>query len=138
MNINEIIQFLYWPSLLIILFGIAGNVFIFIIYSRLKRVSSALYFRIASLVDLFITLNWLKVFLREKYNINPVNISSFACKSLQFSIYSSGPISDWLQGAISLDRMLNIVYSTRKCSSILSSLKFQYSPFSPPTLPISS
>lgn len=121
--LNDIIQYSFWPSLLMLVFGIAGNVLLFIIYSRIKKLSITLYFRVGALVDLFITLNWLKIFIRDKYHIYLTNISSFMCKSVQFSIITAGPISSFIQLVISFDRLVHIAYPA-KCS-FLSSFKFQ-------------
>lgn len=123
--LNYILIYFYWPSLLMLLFGLAGNMFLFLIYSKLRKLSVNLYYRVASLLDIFITFNWFKIFLREQYHFYLANISAFTCKTIGFSIYSSGSISSWLQVIISIDRLFHIVYST-KCS-LLGNFKFQIS-----------
>jgi hypothetical protein len=125
--LGKLIQYSYWPSLLMLLFGIVGNVFLFLKYSRLRKLSITLYFRVGALIDLFITINWLKIFLREKYNIFLTHISSFMCKTVQFSIITAGPISSWIHVVIAFDRLLNIVYNRTRYSSFLSSSTFQIS-----------
>lgn len=122
--LNDILQFLYWPSLLMLVFGIVGNVILFMIYSRLNKLSVALYYQVGAVVDTYTILNWVKVFFREKYHFYLINVSTFMCKSIQFTIYASAPISNWLKVVVSIDRLINIVYG-RSYLSFLSNLTFQ-------------
>jgi hypothetical protein len=121
----DILHYFYWPSLFLLVFGIVGNVFLFIIYLRLRKLSVSFYYRISAFIDLFASLNWLKIFLREEYSFFIVNISIFFCKISDFSIFSAFAISSWIQVIISIDRLFHIIYPT-KCS-ILTNLKFQVS-----------
>jgi hypothetical protein len=119
----DILHYFLWPSLLMLVFGIAGNVFLFMIYLRLRKLSVGLYYRVGALFDLVVTLHWLKNFLRVQYGIYIANISSFICKITSFSIYFTSASSSWLQVIISIDRLFHIVYPT-KCS-LLDNFKFQ-------------
>lgn len=127
-SIRTFAYYSLWPSLLIVILGIVGNTFLYIIYSRLgnktKNLSITLYYRISSLIDLFIALNWLKIFFANYYGLYVIRVSSFLCKTVQFGIEIASPISTWIQVLISLDRLLNVMYPSRY-SSFLASLKFQ-------------
>lgn len=114
-----------WTSLLMLILGICGNIFLFIVYSKLKKISVALYFRVSSLINLFITLNWLKIFIRDEYQFNLSNKSEIICKLEQFSIFTAGPISYWIDLAVAFDRFITIVYPAR--SKILTRFRFQLS-----------
>lgn len=108
-------EFLYFSSLIILVFGIPGNVMLLIMYSRkkLKRFSFSIYFQLIAIIDLFITLNWLKIFFRYQYNYYIEDTSLFMCKFVSYSIYCAGPISSWNLIAVSVDRLVTIMFPRR-------------------------
>lgn len=108
-------QYLYFSSLIILILGIPGNLLLFIMYTRnrLKPLSFSLYFRVIALVDLFITLNWMKVFIRYHFGFFIEDLSVFLCKVVSYSIYCAGPISSWHLIAVSVDRLVAIMYPRR-------------------------
>jgi hypothetical protein len=124
--LQDLIQISYWLSLLTLPLGLAGNTLTFIIYSRpsLRKLTISLYFRVVSLVDLFITLNWVKVFFRDKFNLYLNRQSTLMCKLTEFSIFSAGPISSWIEVLISFDRLLKIT-SPNRYHKLIEGLKCQ-------------
>lgn len=108
-------EYLYFSSLLILVLGIPGNILLFVMYSRhrLRPLSFSLYFRLIALVDFFITLNWLKIFVRYRFDFYIEDISLFLCKTISYAIYCAGPISSWHLIAISIDRLVSIAFPRR-------------------------
>lgn len=110
-------QYFYFSSLIILIVGIPGNALMFFMYTsraRLRTLSFSLYFRVIALVDLFITLNWIKVFIRYRYGGYYIEDTSvLVCKLVSYTIYSAGPISSWHLAAISIDRLVAIMYPRR-------------------------
>lgn len=95
-----------------IITGLIGNILQFRIYSKksLKKYSFTFYFRITSIVDLFITLHLIKLYLDVQFNYRLYEQSNFLCKFVTYSIYAAGAISAWTLVAMSLDRLVTIVF----------------------------
>ena len=131
---EETIQqiFVYLYSLLFI-FGMIGNILAYSVFSskRFKKLSFSIYFRTLTLTDSLTLFNVFRKILLFKYLIDLKQNSQFLCSTVYFISYAVPPISSWILGIISLDRMVNIlrptdfVFRNRKsfqimlCSSII-------------------
>ena len=124
-NYSLMLEIAQFGSLFIVPVGLVGNILLFIIYSRgsLRQLSISIYFRSIALVNLFITLNMIKVFFRDKYQMNLADLSPLACKLIYFAIYIAGPVSSWTMVAITLDRLLTLAWPMR--FSFLARTRFQ-------------
>jgi hypothetical protein len=129
MNKNQIPEFvgdiMTWLCLLIFAFGLVGNTSSFLVYSHsrtLKKLSISLYYRVASLADLVVTIFLLFLFLNDKFQLT--NSSHWFCKIFSFATYVPETISGCIQLIISTDRLINIVYP-RKFPLLTHKLKFQ-------------
>jgi hypothetical protein len=113
---NYILIIFNFASLVLIPLGLVGNTLMFIVYTtqkRLKRLSVSIYFRIMAIINLYITLNWIKIFLIKQYNYYIANQSAFLCKSVYYLIYWTGPMSSWLCVLVSVDSFLKIAFPNR-------------------------
>ena len=112
---SESMNIFFYISLSFVALGFIGNILMFAVFGRpqLAKLSLSLYMRSMALVNLYTTLNWIKIFYGFVYNYYLINESEFFCKSVMYTIYVAGPLSAWLQAAASLDRLLTIVYPAR-------------------------
>lgn len=112
---DNIVTVFNFSSLILIPMGLAGNTLMYIVFSRraLHRLSLSIYFRCIAIVNLYITLNWLKLFLVNQYNYFIISQSIFLCKLVPYLIYCAGPISGWLLVMVSVDVFLKIAFPTR-------------------------
>lgn len=95
--------------------GLVGNTLMYIIFARkgLKNLSLSIYFRAMAIVNLFITVNWAKVFLMYEFDYYITERAIFFCKSINYLIFAAGPISAWIQVATGIDRFLTIIHPNR-------------------------
>ena len=95
----------------VLIWGVVGNAFSFIIFSRKKfRVTFfSVYFRILAFTDTFTLLFIINDFSATYLNEDIQNSSFIMCKMFYYFIYSISPISAWILVTVSLDRMLNII-----------------------------
>lgn len=102
-------------SLIIVPLGLIGNLLMFTIYSQpsLSKLPVSINYRVISIVNIYITLNWIRIFSIFQYNFYWGNRSTFWCKIVTFSVYTAGPISVWCMVAASVDNFISIVYPKR-------------------------
>lgn len=95
----------------VLIWGVVGNAFSFIIFSRKKfRVTFfSVYFRILAFTDTFTLLFIINDFPATYFNEDIQNSSYIMCKMFYYFIYSISPTSAWILVIVSLDRMLNII-----------------------------
>lgn len=112
---ERLLDITHFSSLLIVVLGVFGNGLLFATYARrpLTKLSISLYFRVIACMNLFVTLNMLKVFFRDRYEYNVADVSSLLCKAVYYTVYCAGPISSWTLVVVSLDRLLTIAYPMR-------------------------
>ena len=110
--------------LLLILFGIIGNTFSFMVFSRkqFKNMSLNYIFRLMTITD---TLTVIQIIHRVlKYNSRDLRlISSFLCKSLDYMTYSLIPVKGWFMVLIAIERFIAIKYNMKYLA--LKSIKIQ-------------
>lgn len=112
---NEIFQIFLYCTLILVPLGLAGNTLMYIIFARkgLKNLSLSIYFRAMAIVNLFITINWAKIFLMYEFDYYITERAIFLCKSINYLIFAAGPISAWIQVATGIDRFLTIIHPNR-------------------------
>lgn len=112
---SEIFQILLYCTLILVPLGLAGNTLMYIIFARkgLKNLSLSIYFRAMAIVNLFITINWAKIFLMYEFDYYITERATFLCKSINYLIFAAGPISAWIQVATGIDRFLTIIHPNR-------------------------
>ena len=95
----------------ILLWGVIGNIFSFIVFSRNKfRVTFfSVYFRVLAFTDTFTLLFIINDFPAAYFNEDIQNSSYITCKMFYYFIYSISPVSAWILVVVSFDRMLNII-----------------------------
>ena len=106
-TIKSVILWLFLP---IILIGLFGNLFSFIIFSR-KRFNTpifSVYFRFINIIDTFTLIFAINDFLIFKYRLNAELVSEFLCHTFYYFNYSTAPSSNWILVIISIDRYMNI------------------------------
>jgi hypothetical protein len=112
---EETIQqiFVYLYSLLFIL-GMIGNILAYSVFSskRFRKLSFSIYFRTLTLTDSLTLFNVFRKILLFKYLIDLKQNSQFLCSTVYFISYAVPPISSWILGIISLDRMVSILRPT--------------------------
>lgn len=98
-----------------IVLGLVGSLLQYLIYSRrnLAKLSFSLYFRVRAIVDAFITLHLVRFFVKIQFDYIVTNQTDALCKVVHYTIYSAGPISEWIMIAISFDRLIAIVFPRR-------------------------
>jgi hypothetical protein len=95
--------------------SVAGNIFVFIIFSRsaFKKYAYSFYFRIMAVSDTLVfyrtTKNWVAFFLGTNLDV----LSQWTCTFDNFISLSSNSLSVNILFLIALDRMLTIVYPNR-------------------------
>ena len=114
-------------SLMCVFFGLIGNVLMFVVFSkrRLQKLSISIYFQSMALVNLYITINWIKQYLNYVENYYLVNQSEFLCKAIYFTIYVAGPTSAWIQVAAGIDRFLITIVSPTSKFKLIQKRSFQ-------------
>jgi hypothetical protein len=102
-------------AILIFIFGIIGNIIVFIIYysAAIKKYSISNYFRAVAIFDNLTLLNLFTLYLTNQFGIDLTKSIDFFCKFQTYFLYTNGPISTWLMVAISIDRYFNIAYPKR-------------------------
>lgn len=112
---NLIRQSILYSSLLLVVFGLPGNILMFVVFSRqtLSKLSVSFYFRAMSIANIFININWLKKFSEYQYGFVVIDQSDFLCKSVMFTIYTISGMAAWFMVVAGLDRFFVIVYPTR-------------------------
>jgi hypothetical protein len=106
------IKYFAYFYLISISFGLIGNFFSFLVFSR-KQFNNTIfnvYFRLITITDSVSILTQLNYSLKIGFNIDIKLISNLSCKLLDYFIYSSCPISSYILVYISIDRMLNVTY----------------------------
>lgn len=106
---------LNYVAILIFIFGIIGNMIVFIIYysAAIKKYSISNYFRAVAIFDNLTLLNLFSLYMTNKFGIDLTKSIDFFCKFQAYFLYTNGPISTWLMVAISIDRYFNIAYPKR-------------------------
>lgn len=99
----------------IAVFGMVGNTFMFLIYSRpkLERFSLSTYFRFVAVVNFALNSIWIAFFVAKNFNFKIQTSSPLACKLTIYLISLTGPMSSWLEVAAGLDRFFTIIYPGR-------------------------
>lgn len=112
---DNVILISNYLALVFVLAGVIGNISMYVVFSRkgLKKISVSMYFRALALINLFITINWIKIFLLYHYDFSLVSQSIILCKSVTYLIYTVSPISAWLLVVAGLDRFVSIVYPAK-------------------------
>lgn len=102
-------------TMTVILMGLMGTVLQFLTYSRRKllKLSFSIYFRVLSIVDAFIIVHFIRFYVRLQFDYNIADQTELFCKLFHYSIYAAGPISEWIMIAISIDRLVAIVFPRR-------------------------
>lgn len=117
---------LSYSSLFIFLFGLFGNILMFLVFTlskNLSKLSISTYYRWIALVNLAITFNWIKIFTEYQYHYLIDAQSNSTCIAYIYFSYCIFPISTLTSAAISLDRTAKILFSTR--FQILNKKRFQ-------------
>ena len=114
-------------SLICVFFGLIGNVLMFVVFSkrRLRKLSISIYFQSMALVNLYITINWIKQYLNYVENYYLVKQSVFLCKAIMFTIYVAGPVSAWIQVVAGIDRFLITIVSPSSKFKLIQKRSFQ-------------
>ena len=112
---NDILIIVTKIYLLLIFFGIGGNILALIIFSRKKFHNTifSIYFRFLCLFDTFAILFAIDDFISYHFNIYLKGISSFSCKFLMYLSYITPSVSTWMLVIISIDRVISIVKPSR-------------------------
>ena len=110
MNINDIIIYnIFLISYVIVLiFGLAGNILSFIVFSRkkFKNTLFSIYFRVLNIADVYTILFALVDFLKYKVGYEIEIISAFFCKTTFYSLFAISPISGHILVVIAIDRFI--------------------------------
>lgn len=106
---------LNYSCLVISAFGFVGNSIMFILFSKrsLTKLTVSIYFRTMALVNLYINLNLIKIFLFSQYKYALVDQSQLLCKTIAYLTYFTGPLSAWLLVSAGFDRLFAILYPIR-------------------------
>lgn len=104
-----------FSSLALVLLGVVGNTLMFLVFRRpsLVKLSISAYFCFMAVFNSYVCLNWIRIFFREQYEFNLLDVSQLTCKLLITTTYCSRSISAWLLVVAGIDRYVAIVYSTR-------------------------
>lgn len=100
---------------LVLLFGIIGNFLSYKIYARqaLNKNSFAIYFKVISIVDLFIVFHSFTYLLDTVFYYNLLTKLELFCKTLDYTVYVLSPVSGYLLVIVSFDRFMKIKYPKR-------------------------
>lgn len=114
-TIQYITDFLNFSSMIILIIGFVGNIFVFKIYSSpaFTKYTLSTYFCALSIFD---SLNLIGLVFNIMFQMFDTDLSQsidLFCKFQNYWEYIYGPICAWLMAAISLDRYLNIAYPRR-------------------------
>jgi hypothetical protein len=103
---------LAYLSLLIIIMGLLGNSFTFIVYYKaLSKNTLSLYFRTISVVNsCMLILFSLREAIILKFNWDFVDVNGWTCRVVVYIGYSLGAMPAWLLVAVSIDRLVNIKF----------------------------
>ena len=114
-------------SLICVFFGLIGNVLMLVVFSqhRLRKLSISIYFQSMALVNLYTTINWVKIYLINVENFYLVDESAFLCKAINFTIFVAGPVSAWIQVAAGIDRFLITIVSPSSKFKLIQKRSFQ-------------
>lgn len=114
-HFEKLIEVVNYISLIILVLGLPGNILMFIVYFKksLRKLPVSIYFRAMALSNLFITINWLKIFYRYRIGYALVDTSNSLCKIVSFTIYVSNTISVYCLVVAGWHEFLTIVYPTR-------------------------
>lgn len=113
--IGYLINFVNYGMITILILGLIGNSFTFIVYrsNAFKSYSVSIYFTFMAITDSLTLANVVLFFLDQQFHYTVYNLSSVACKLSFYSSYVFAPISAWLTVMVSIDRFFNIVYPRR-------------------------
>jgi hypothetical protein len=109
-----ILDMIAWFTLTIPVFGVPGNIILFIVYSTksLRNLSISIYFRCIAIINIIICIYYTTAeLLDDVYSIMPMDYGLFLCKFDYFRIYK--PIVVWIEMAINLDRMRQLIFSRK-------------------------
>ena len=108
----EVLKYFY---LVIFIAGVVGNTISFMVYSRKKfeKTLFSVYFRTVLVTDLFQLVNCVYHFIRRKLHFNLEFYSLFVCKTRDYFVWSTAPMSGYILVLVSLDRLLSIRFPTR-------------------------
>ena len=121
------IEIFFNVSLIFVVLGLIGNVLMFVVFSkrRLRKLSISIYFQSIALVNLYITINWVKQYLIYVEDYYLINESAFLCKAINFTIFVAGPTSAWIQVAAGIDRFLITIVSPTSKFKLIQKRSFQ-------------
>lgn len=107
-TITSILTYFY---LVIIAFGIIGNILSFVIFSRKKfqHTIFSTYFRFLSIFDTLAVLFGLVDYVSFHSEISVKEMSLFNCKIIEYFSYITPSVSAWILVVISMDRLISIV-----------------------------
>lgn len=122
---KNLIDFLHFLMISLIVFGFAGNLMCFRIFSSasLKRHPISTFFRTISFTDSIMLVNACITFIMKKFQVDFDTMNVVFCKFRNFLVYANGPLSPWLMVVVSFDRYISIGFP--KKFAILFKTRFQ-------------
>lgn len=98
-------------------FGIFGNVMIFVIFRRIRTGTSAVFFTVLAASDLCLLNSGLLVhWIEMVFSTSLTDLSNASCKLLQYFRYVAGSLSVWLLVAMTTQRAVSVVWPHRVSS----------------------
>jgi hypothetical protein len=112
----------------IISLSLVGNTLVILIYMRdaFKKKSIAFYSIMLSVTNTLCCLLFIRLILKNGYEIRYEKSSSALCKLDLYSIYALTPISAYILAMIAFDRMIGILCMHNGSNKILKSRVFQF------------
>ena len=108
-KVFEIVFKIYYP-LFIILFGLIGNLIVFLIFSNKHMINLNIrnFFVLISITNSLGLIQFLQKFLIHAFDLNIRIFSTFHCQFFGFLAYVFGPMSAWILVYISIERYFSI------------------------------
>lgn len=98
--------------ILILIFGVIGNILVIIVFStkKVKKITSSLAYRSLALADSFFLIMRVTIKLISNFTIDVRILSVIPCKVISYINPAVGPVSAWLIVYISIERFITIKY----------------------------
>lgn len=105
----------HYASLSLVPISFLSNLLMFKVFSskNLRKLSISTYFRVISIINLYISLNWIRQFMSIHFDFKFFDKSTLICKFGLYLIYVCNGMLAWNLVAANIDRYLIIAYPNR-------------------------